>query len=200
MIVSLLSLLFSGIFFSKSCLPFFKNKTIMEEIWKDISGFEGLYMVSSMGRVKSVRYKRILRGWVDKEGYAYVHIKNKSYKVHRLVAQAFIPNPDNKPYIDHIDTNPSNNRVENLRWATPKENSNNPLTRRKISLNKLGKYGKEAIKSIPVIQLSLDNKFIREWECGLQVQREAGIWCSHIMDCCKGRRKTTGGFKWIYKE
>lgn len=172
----------------------------MEEIWKDIEGYEGLYQVSNLGRVKSLRYKRILRGWLDKQCYAYVHIKNKPYKVHRLVAQAFIPNPDNKPYIDHINTIKTDNRVENLRWVTPKENSNNPLTRRKNSLSKLGKYGKEARKSIPVIQLSLDDKFIREWECGLQVQREAGIWCSHIMDCCKGKRKTTGGFKWIYKE
>ena len=126
----------------------------MKEIWKNVEGFEGLYEVSNLGRVKALdRYvlnngglqhkkERILKQRINKKKHCTVVLckDGKTYPklVHRLVAIAFIPNPDNKPIIDHIDTDPTNNRVDNLRWVTQQENALNPLTRKHISESKMG--------------------------------------------------------------
>lgn len=117
----------------------------MEE-WKDIQGYEGLYQVSNEGNVKSLggkRYKvtRILDGYVQSTGYRVFNLwkdgKPKLLTVHRLVAEAFIPNPENKPCIDHINTIRTDNRVENLRWVTHRENNSNPITRNNMSLGRI---------------------------------------------------------------
>lgn len=128
----------------------------MKEEWKDIPGYEGLYQISNLGRVKSLARKvktkngnyqgyneKILK--TRKKGYCIVSLckdrKIKGMQVHRLVAEAFIPNPENKPYVDHIDTNPQNNNVNNLRWCTQKENCLNPISRKNNSLSKMGHKG-----------------------------------------------------------
>lgn len=128
----------------------------MNEEWRAVEGYEGLYEVSNLGRVRALdrlvmnngglqrKHERILQGCItpNSKGYNQVVLckegKIQPCLVHRLVANAFIPNPEGKPEVDHIDTNPSNNRVDNLRWVTTQENSMNPITRKKKSESKKG--------------------------------------------------------------
>lgn len=167
------------------------------EIWKDIEGYEGLYQVSSEGMVKSLNYnrtgkERILKSAKDKYGYLFVKLRKegtvKYYLIHRLIAIAFIPNPDNKPCIDHINGDKTDNRVENLRWVTHKENMNNPIT-----LNKIGKHLRKSI-----LQFSVDGNFIKTWESIMDVQREYDIDKSAIIRCCKNKQNTSCGYIWQY--
>lgn len=162
----------------------------MKEIWKDIKGYEGIYQVSNLGRVKSKRC--ILRPGNNK-GYMTVALSNygkvKYFQVHRLVAQAFIPNPNNLPEVNHRDEKSTNNKVDNLEWCTPSYNN---------SYNGLAKK-KGLLKRIPIVQFSLDGKFIREWSCAGDVEKELGINHRAIYQCCKGRTKSSGGFKWKRK-
>lgn len=98
------------------------------EIWKDIDGYDGYYQVSNMGNVRNAVKSKILKQQKSRNGYLTVSLtknnKLTTYRVHRLVASAFIPNPDNKPSVNHIDCDPLNNKAENLEWCTAQENSN----------------------------------------------------------------------------
>jgi hypothetical protein len=102
-----------------------------EEVWKDINGFEGLYEVSNYGRVRTIKTQLIRSPFFHKKKYLKVTLRRKDhkkhYRIHRLVAQAFIPNPDNKAEVNHKDFNKINNHVNNLEWTTQEENTNHYL-------------------------------------------------------------------------
>lgn len=175
----------------------------MKEIWKDIKGYEGIYKISNLGNVKS---NKLLKKELCTNGYFRVTLYNekspKRFLVHRLVAETFIPNPENKPQVNHIDGNKLNNCVCNLEWATSKENNVHAF---KLGLNKgsfgmLGKKGKLNKRAKIINQYSLDGCFIKSWYGFYEIQRELNINISNIVACCKKRRKKAKGYIWKYKE
>lgn len=196
----------------------------MKEYWRTvvIDGVEHpRYQVSNFGKVKCLSWRytgkeRICKLSYNGYGYLEVGIDGVSKLVHRLVATAFLPCPNpERNCIDHKDTDKTNNVVildndgqtvldskSNLRWVSHKENSRNPLSLKHMSENAgkpwLGKFGAEHHSSIPIVQLTLDGQFIRKWPAGNEAGRELVIDSRHICSCCKGKRKSAGGFKWMY--
>ena len=184
----------------------------MEE-WRDIKGYEGLYMVSNLGRVKSLvgSYGRtrikILDQKPDAHGYKRVALYkngNKEYfKVHRLVAIHFIENPDNKPCVNHKDENKANNRVENLEWCTVAYNNCYGNRLKKVSkankiANKGKKHSKETKEKIRQSSIGRGTKKIicittgEVFNSMVEASRKYNVQTAHLTNCCKGRRNTTG--------
>ena len=176
----------------------------MQEVWKDITGYEGYYQVSNLGSVRSVdrmvkgkkESLRFVKGRILQpnlsEGYLMVGLcksgRQSTIRVHRLAAEAFIPNPENKRTVNHIDENKLNNTITNLEWTTDRENCNHGNRTVKSSI---GRYK-------PVEQLSLDGCPIKVYE-GIKLASEnTGISQSKIVDVLKGRRTQTKGYKWRY--
>lgn len=195
-----------------------------KEIWKDIKGYEGLYQVSNLGRIKSLNYRhtgkeKILIVSNHNSGYKQLQLnkygKGKMYRVHRLVAEAFIPNPLNLPQVNHKNEMKDDNRVENLEWCNSTYNINygtrnqqvsDALKGRKMSADAVENMAKtkrgiyNTKNSKPVVQMDKTNKIIAEFPSMCQVQRELGLSIGHIYECCRGKRNTCGGYKWKYKE
>lgn len=194
---------------------------VFKEFWRTvvIDGVEHpRYMVSNFGKVKCLSWgktgkERLCKLSVNHYGYLRVKIDDVVELVSRLVATAFIPNPNpERNCIDHITTRRKDNFVlldddgtilgSSIRWVTHKENSNNPLSLKHMSENAaktmLGKFGAEHPNSIAIVQLSKDGQFIRKWGAAREVQRELGINSGDITKCCKGKKKSAGGFKWVY--
>lgn len=170
----------------------------MIEIWKDVVGYEGKYMVSNLGRVKSVKKDLILTPKNNHDGYLRIQLWNKNkvefVSIHRLVAMAFIPNIDNKPFVNHINGTKNDNRVENLEWVTQSENINHSW---QIGLSK-SQINSKLSKSVD--QLDLNGNYIKTFPSTMEVERQLGIPHSQISNVCKNKRnyKTAGGYKWRY--
>ena len=175
----------------------------MKEEWRDIAEFKGYYQVSNLGNVRSVDRKVNCRWGIkhpikskikvpqkNRGGYYQVNLfgEEAEYKtrlVHRLVANAFIPNPENKPMVNHLDGNRLNNRVENLEWATASENMIHSFNVLKKSLT-------------PVIQYDLQGNLLAHYESIKQASDKTGVARCSISNVCRGRRNKAGGFKWKY--
>lgn len=176
----------------------------MQEIYVDIQGKEGKYKVSNKGIVKRVErtivrcngsplhiIERILKPYpCGKYGHLQVdlgrHGAHDCYKVHQLVAQAFIPNPNGYNIVHHKDHNPTNNCVENLVWMSNEEH------------NRLHADERAEAQSKTVYQYTLDGELVRVCKNATEIERELGYSQAHICDCCNGKRKTHKGFKWSY--
>lgn len=198
----------------------------MEE-WRDIEGYEGLYQISSEGRVKSLKRiarnnhtvnSKIRKPKIDKDGYCCVSLwidgVSKEHFIHRLVAQAFVPNPENKPCIDHINTDRTDNRAENLRWCTHKENTNNPISREKFLQNRYRVEGerrisiykptKEAVakmaeKHKKPVGMYKDGNLIKRFDSATDAEREDNnLKFMSISAACNGRLKTYRGYEWKF--
>lgn len=169
----------------------------MKEIWRDIKGYEGKYQVSNLGNIKSLDYKRtgeeqLIKQCKDRYGYPVVLLyKNgnrKQYSVHRLVAFAFIPNPLNKPQVNHMNRNKSDNNIKNLEWCSNLENMQHAI---KTGINK---YKRK------IIQYDKSMNSIKEWDSIVEASNELNMTRANIIQCCRGKQKSAGGYTWRYKE
>lgn len=190
----------------------------MEELWKDIKGYEGLYEISNLGQVRSIprkgtfKYKHILKTKKNKSGYLMVHLfkngKGKAFTVHRLVAKTFLEKSLNKQDVNHIDGNKENNYVSNLEWMTHKENMKHARKNNLIEISdnvinqgrKIGrKYGKLNGKkrAKKVIQYK-ENNILKVWNSLTEANKHTNVAVSGISKCCHNKRMCAGGYKWSF--
>lgn len=157
----------------------------MEE-WKDVIGAEKYYQISSKGRIRNKITKDILKPSTS-GNYKHIELRygiNKNVLIHRLVAEAFIPNPFNLRCVNHIDENKENNCVENLEWCSAKYNVN---------------YGNGALKrNQRIIQYDLEGNAIKIWESMKDASESLGLYYQGISACCRGKKKSCGGYAWTY--
>ncbi len=173
----------------------------IQEEWRPVVGYEGRYEVSNLGGVRSLPRTmdarhggspdgyhmkgRVLKKNTSPNGYFFVPLgKGKIGYIHRLVLEAFVPNPENKPCCDHIDANKQNNKVTNLRWATYSENNSHPHA--------------VALRSKRVLQLDKDTEEVVAVYPSIK-SAEMAMNTSYVGKCCHGKQKTTAGYKWKFE-
>ena len=185
----------------------------MVEKWVNIENHPS-YFISNFGRVFSKKSNKVMKNRVvSKNGYQQITLDNSQLLVHRLVAQAFIPNPNNLPCVNHKDENPGNNDVRNLEWCTYKYNSNygtNPIRHSKKMLDRYNNdpdWKSDCIKRLAdiqkkkrkrVVQLDRFNNYIKTYESSYATEKD-GHLSVHVCDCANGKRKTHHGYKWIWE-
>lgn len=197
---------------------------MQDETFKPVKGYEDLYEISNYGKIKSLNKEWKVLNYKSKE-YTSVKMKSKILKtsishcgyeqivlskngkatlklVHRLVTEAFIPNPENLPCVNHKNGNKSDNYVENLEWCTYSYNEKHAF---KIGLSRSylkGKYGKEHNLAKSIEQYDLQGNFIKTWDCISDAARELKIDNGRITKCCQHRKycHSAGGFKWEYSK
>ena len=182
----------------------------MNETFKPIEEFRGAYLISNLGRVKSLNYGKTKRAEFlnpinHHGGYQVVHLckDGKVYNrmIHTLVAKAFIPNPDNKPLVNHIDGNKHNNVASNLEWVTYKENVRHAI---RIGIkdphsNNIP-MGKDNIHSKPILQYTKSGEFVKRWDCISDAARAVGCNPCMLVNNASGRTKSARGFIWKYPD
>lgn len=179
-----------------------------DENWKPVLGYDGLYEVSDMGRIRSLRKNKILKGG----GLRYLGVvlckggvKKKRFNIHRLVANAFIPNPNNKPHVNHKFGDKNDNRASSLEWVTQKENCRHSFDTglQKIHKGKknhmYGRFGVDSNKGKPVLQVNfLNGKTVARWGSARQAALAIGVVPGSITACCRGEMSSCKGFSWVY--
>lgn len=193
-----------------------------DEEWRDVVGYEGLYQVSNKGRVRSLNYRQknethIIRLCLNNKGYLMAGLTKdghlKTIVVHRLVAKAFIPNPNKLPQINHKDEVKTNNTVDNLEWCTNKYNHDYGTHNERVGLSNTGKKrSQESIKNYKkcqdykrdnyakrILQYDLNGILIKEWRCAFDIEKDLGLSQNNIRTCCNYKAKTCGGFIWRYR-
>ena len=188
----------------------------MQEIWKSIEGYEGKYEISSLGRVKSLsdnkgrKRELILKPKIGKQGYLYLNLwansKGRAKKIHRLVAEAFLPNPEGKETVNHKNCVKTDNRLENLEWTTWSENTKHASAHGRMrnqygeNNSMYGRHGKDNPCSKEIIQKTLDGAVVAVWENSV-IAADRLCFCRHSLTrCARGERKSAYGYLWEYKE
>lgn len=182
----------------------------MQEIWKDVPEYEGVYQVSNLGNVRSLNYNNKgktanISQHIHKTGYLNVILcknsEKKTKSVHRLVALAFLPNPNGYQCVNHIDANKANNNVGNLEWCTHKQNTAHAIKCGLLNPNfMLGRTGAKNKLSKKIVQYDLQGNIVNRWYCISDAARFYGVRPGNINNCLSGRNKTYKGYIWRYAE
>ena len=186
---------------------FIQSIALPGEEWRDVVGWEGRYLISSLGRLVRTKSKtcptKIMAPFRSNKHkkQSYLHIKLQRdgvayhYTLHRLVALAFIPNPNNYPCVDHIDGNGENNNINNLRWCTRSMNNMNPISRQRQAESHLGKVQSEKVRR-PVVRISSHGD-VKIYD-SMQRAEDEGFHHSNIHRVCNGKMEHHKGYRWMY--